>query len=158
MNKVKETKTEQSKTIKLDKNQTMSLYQNKERELQGLSQRIQQIDEILNEMSKADSSLKEIEKLKTKEKILINVGAGILVECEVSNKSSVKVMLPGQIMTDKSSKDTLEDIKTRRKELEDAKEKLIYSYNQTAHMLEQISVAFRELQIKENQKQNSSAV
>ncbi|HOW29297.1 MAG TPA: hypothetical protein PK685_01310 [archaeon] len=151
-------KAKVTKTVKLDKNQTVKLYQNKEKELQGITQRVEQIEGILTEMLKAETSLKAIEKIKTKEKILVNIGAGIMLECEVTNKSPVKVMLPGQIMNEKSAKDVLADIDKRRKELEEARNKLIQSYNQTAQMLDQISKAFREMQLKESQKQASPTI
>ncbi|HNW05879.1 MAG TPA: prefoldin subunit alpha [archaeon] len=149
----KEIKTE--KTITLDKNQTIQLYQNKEKELQGISQRVEQIDSILQEMQKAEATLKQIKKLKSEEKLLVNLGAGVLMECEVSNKSSIKVMLPGQIMTERSIDEVIEDIDKRNKELQSAKEKLIKSYNQTSQMLEQISNVFREMQLREEQKKRS---
>ena len=151
---VKENKTR--KTIKLDKNQTVKLYQNKEKELQGISQRVEQIDGILQEMQKAEVALKQIKKLKSEEKLLVNLGAGVLVECEVSNKSSIKVMLPGQIMTEKNIDEVIEDIDKRNKELHSAKEKLVKSYNQTSQMLEQISKVFREMQLREEQKKKST--
>lgn len=153
-----EEKAKVTKTVKLDKNQTVQLYQNKEKELQGITQRIEQIEGILTEMLKAETSLNAIDKIKTKEKILVNIGAGIMLECEISNKSPVKVMLPGQIMNEKSAKEVLEDIDKRRKELEDARNKLIQSYNQTAQMLDQISKAFREMQLKESQKQAPATI
>ena len=151
---VKENKTR--KTIKLDKNQTVKLYQNKEKELQGISQRVEQIDGILQEMQKAEVALKQIKKLKCEEKLLVNLGAGVLVECEVSNKSSIKVMLPGQIMTERNIDEVIEDIDKRNKELHSAKEKLVKSYNQTSQMLEQISKVFREMQLREEQKKKST--
>lgn len=77
------------------------------------------------------------------------------MECEVSNKSSIKVMLPGQIMTERSIDEVIEDIDKRNKELQSAKEKLIKSYNQTSQMLEQISNVFREMQLREEQKKRS---
>ena len=155
-NKTEEAKVK--KTIKLDKNQTVKLYQNKEKELKGITQRVEQIDGILTEMLKAETALKAIEKIKTKDKMLVNIGAGIMLECEITNKAPVKVMLPGNIMNEKNAKDVLEDIDKRRKELQAARNKLIQSYNQTAQMLDQISKAFREMQLKETEKQVSPTV
>lgn len=155
-NKTEEAKVK--KTIKLDKNQTVKLYQNKEKELKGITQRVEQIDGILTEMLKAETALKAIEKIKTKDKMLVNIGAGIMLECEITNKAPVKVMLPGNIMNEKNAKDVLEDIDKRRKELQAARNKLIQSYNQTAQMLDQISKAFREMQLKESEKQASPTV
>lgn len=152
----KEISEKTKKTIKLDKNQTIKLYQNKEKELQGISQRVEQIDGILQEMQKAEISLAQIKKLKNEEKLLVNLGAGVLIECEVTNKSSIKVMLPGQIMTERSIDDVIEDIDKRKKELSSAKEKLVKSYNQTSQMLEQISKVFREMQLREEQKKKAT--
>lgn len=152
MVKEKENIGKTRKTIKLDKNQTMKLYQNKEKELQGISQRVEQIDGILQEMQKAEVALAQIKKLKDSQKMLVNIGAGVLVECEVSNKSSIKVLLPGQVMTERDIEEVILDIDKRKKELHTAKEKLVNTYNQTAQMLEQISKAFREMQLRAEQK------
>ena len=107
-------------------------------------------------MQKAEVALKQIKKLKSEEKLLVNLGAGVLIECEVSNKSSIKVMLPGQIMTERGIDEVIEDIDKRNKELHSAKEKLVKSYNQTSQMLEQISKVFREMQLREEQKKKST--
>ncbi|MFA5746109.1 MAG: prefoldin subunit alpha [archaeon] len=146
-----------TKTIKLDKNQTVKLYQNKEKELQGITQRVEQVDSILLEMSKAEIALKELKKLKGSEKLLVNVGAGVLIECEVTNKSAIKVMLPGNIMNERSVEEVIDDIDKRKKELEEAKQKLVTSYNQTAQMLDQISRVFKEMQIRDSQKQQAAS-
>lgn len=158
MSKKAEEKENVRKTIKLDKKQTMKLYQSKEKELQGITQRVEQIEGILTEMSKAETALKAIEKVKDKEKLLVNVGAGIFIECEIVSKAQIKVMLPGQVMTEKDVKDVLEDIGKRRKELEDTRKKLINSYNQTAQLLDKISSVFREMQLKESEKQATPTI
>ncbi len=152
----KKKKTEKvKKTIKLDKNQTIKLYQNKEKELQGISQRVEQIDGLLQEMKKAEATLSQIKKLDKNEKMLVNIGAGILIECEVSSKSAIKVMLPGNIMTEKTMEEVVLDVEKRKKELLEAKQKLITTYNQTAQMLSQISKVFKEMQEKQVQKEQA---
>jgi prefoldin alpha subunit len=144
-------KTTNPKKITLNKNQTISLYQNKERELQKISSKLQEINSILNEINKAESTLKELENIKNKEKVMVNIGAGVLMSCAVSTEDSVKVMLPGSIIVDKASKDVIKDLEGRKKELVDAKNKLIANYQNTIKTLNTIKQAMQQMQSMNNQ-------
>jgi prefoldin alpha subunit len=151
-NNIKETKT-----VKLNKDQTISLYRAKEKELKSISQKLQEINNLFIEISKAENTLKEIQKLKTSEKLLINIGAGILVECQVTNTKEAKISLPGTIMVTKDISQVVLDIENRKKELSDVKEKLAKGYNNNVKMLQEISKALemmRKQNIKESDKVN----
>lgn len=143
--------TENKKTIKLNKEQTISLYRGKEKELGAISNKLKEIDSLFAEISKAENTLKEIKNIKESEKILMNIGAGILVDCEVKNVKEVKISLPGTIMVTKDIASVLADIENRKKELSDVKQKLSQNYNNNVRTLQQISLALEKMQ-----KQNMS--
>jgi prefoldin alpha subunit len=142
---------ETKKTIKLNKEQTISLYRGKEKELSAISNKLKEIDSLFAEISKAENTLKEIKNVKESEKILMNVGAGILVDCEVKNVKEVKISLPGTIMVTKGIDSVLADIENRKKELSDVRQKLSQNYNNNVKTLQQISIALEKMQ-----KQNMS--
>jgi prefoldin alpha subunit len=142
---------ETKKTIKLNKEQTISLYRGKEKELGAISNKLKEIDSLFAEISKAENTLKEIKNVKESEKILMNVGAGILVDCEVKNVKEVKISLPGTIMVTKGIDSVLADIENRKKELSDVRQKLSQNYNNNVKTLQQISIALEKMQ-----KQNMS--
>lgn len=147
------------KTIRLNKDQTMSLYRAKENELQGIGQRLKEIDNVFLEISKAENTLNEIKNVKNSEKLLINIGAGILIECVVSKTENVKVSLPGQVMVSKNIDDVIKDIVERKNELLDLKKKFSESYNNNIRTLREISKALEKMHSKnidESDKHNVS--
>ncbi|MDD3178382.1 MAG: prefoldin subunit alpha [Candidatus ainarchaeum sp.] len=148
----------ENKKITLNKNQTISLYKQKEQELSGITSRLKEIENLLLEVNKAEQTLKEVSKSKDKEQIMVNVGAGILVECEVVNKKEAKVTLPGNIMIDKELSVILEDLKKRKEELLDLRKKFTESYRKNVGLLQQISKALNQMQISENKKQDKQVV
>jgi prefoldin alpha subunit len=134
------------KKIKLNKEQTISFYKTKEQELQGISKKLQEIDNLLNEIRKAKQTLTEIQKSKEKESILVNVGAGVLVEASIVNNKSARITLPGNIMVDKDIKIVLQDINNRNEELVKLKKKFTDSYNNVMKTLKQITNAIKQMQ------------
>lgn len=145
----------ETKTIRLNKDQTISLYRSKENELKGITQRLQEIDNLFLEISKAENTLNEIKKIKSSDSLLINVGAGILVECKIDNTKEVKISLPGTIIVSKDIDTVIADIDNRKKELSDIKKKFSENYNNTVNTLQQISKALEVMQ-KEHSKKNES--
>jgi len=148
-NKVDNTK----KTIRLNKDQTISLYRSKENELKGISKRLQEIDNLFLEISKAENTLNEIKKVKSSESILMNVGAGVLVDCKVENVKEVKISLPGSIIVSKNIDEVIKDIENRKKELSDVKKRFSESYNNNVRTLQEISKAIEVMQ-KQNAKES----
>ena len=138
------------KEVRLNKNQTIALYQNKEKELENLSKRLEQIDNIYSELNKAEQTISEIEKIDSKKEILLPIGGGIMVECVVSKNDKLKLMLPGNIFTEKTIPEIKEDINNRKKELSEAKQKLVAAYNNTTQTLNQISKVLHQMMVMKN--------
>lgn len=155
---MKQNKTDDGKkTIRLNKDQTLSLYRSKENELQGIRQRLQEIDNLFLEISKAENTLNEIKKINSSENILMNIGAGILVDCKVDNVKEVKISLPGSIIISKDIDQVIKDIDNRKKELTDVKKRLSEGYNNNVRTLQEISRALEVMQkqnLKESDKNN----
>lgn len=138
------------KEVRLNKNQAIALYQNKEKELENLSKRLEQIDNIYSELIKAEQTISEIEKTDTKKEILLPIGGGIMVECVLNKTDKLKVMLPGQIFTEKTIPEIKEDINNRKEELSEAKKKLVTAYNNTTQTLNQISKVLHQMMVMQN--------
>jgi len=138
-------KVSSSRTVRLNKDQTISLYKNKEQELSKVTSKIKEVETLLTEIIKAKSTLDEIKKSKPSDNILINIGAGILVECNVSNKTQAKITLPGNIMVDKDLDIIIRDIENREKELSKLRNEFMVNYNQTVKTLNTFSYALNEL-------------
>jgi len=148
----------EKKTIKLNRDQTISLYRSKENEVKGISQRLQEINNLFNEISKAENTLKEVKNVKASESILMNVGAGVLVECKINNTKEVKISLPGTIIISKDIDEVVKDIENRKKELLDIRKKLSDAYNNNIRTLQQISKAIEVMQNQNNKESNSNNV
>ncbi len=146
----KENKDKETKTVKLNKDQTISLYKYKEAEVRKISQKLQEVENILSDINKAEKTITEIQNIKTKEKIMVNIGAGVLIPCEVENTKDVQVVLPGSIIVNKSIVNILEDFKKRKKDLEDARQKLIQTYQQNIKTLESIQQALQKMSLAQN--------
>jgi len=133
------------KKIRLNKEQTISLYRSKEQELKKISDKLEEIDNLLLEIRKAEQTLTEIMNIKEKENILVNIGAGVLVNCVIENKKDVKITLPGNIIVDKDTNLILEDIKKRKTELTDIRKKFVESYQNNVRTIQQVSKAIEQM-------------
>jgi|GEM_PF-1049560 len=131
--------------ITLSKDQTISMFKAKEKELQGIYGRLQELENVQMEIVKAEMTLKEMQKDKVKETLLVNIGAGVLVECEVLNNKNAKITLPGNVMVDKTIAEIMSDIEKRKKELDDVKQKLTQSYSNTMQTYQAVSKALQAM-------------
>ncbi len=148
--KANATDEKKQKEVRLNENQTIALYQNKEKELDNLSKRLEQVENILSELNKAEQTITELEKIKKDGKILLPIGGGIMLECQTEKTEKLKVMLPGNIFTEKTLPEIKEDIKSRKAELNGARTKLVEAYNNTTQTLNQISKALQQLMVMKN--------
>lgn len=153
-----EKKSKAKQTIKLNKDQMLSLYKAKENEIKEIYKKIHEVDTLFTEINKAENTLKEILNTKPSEKMLINIGAGILVECNVSNVKEVKVSLPGTIMLSKDINDVISDIDNRKKELSDIRERLTQNYANNVNTLNQISLALKDMHKHQQKDSNINKV
>ena len=151
----KETKKEK-KTFKLSRDQTIALYRNKEQELNAISSKMKEIDNLYNEIMKAEQTLNEMKTVKDNEKLLVNVGAGILVECNIENKKTAKITLPGNIVVDKDIHIILKDIEKRKEELSKLKKQFTDAYNKNVNLLQRITGALNQIESESGVKQNSN--
>ncbi|MCK9292778.1 MAG: hypothetical protein WCY27_01290 [archaeon] len=134
------------KKIRLNKEQTISLYRSKEQELKKISDKLEEIDNLLLEIRKAEQTLTEIKNIKDKESLLVNIGAGVLVNCIIENKKDVKITLPGNIIVDKDTDLILADIRKRKDELTDIRKKFVESYQNNVRTIQQVSKAIEQME------------
>jgi len=146
------------KRIVLNREQTISLYQAKEKELNQILNKLRELDSLSLEMAQAENALKDIEKMKDDDtNILVNIGAGILIDSMVLNKKSAKITLPGGVMIDKDISKILKDIDQRKHEIEGLRKKLIEEYNKTINLLKAVSSAFEKLNPSSQKKSSTSS-
>lgn len=146
------------KRIVLNREQTISLYQAKEKELNQILNKLRELDSLSLEMAQAENALKDIEKMKDDDtNILVNIGAGILIDSMVLNKKSAKITLPGGVMIDKDISKILKDIDQRKHEIEGLRKKLIEEYNKTINLLKAVSSAFEKLNPSSQKKSSPSS-
>ncbi|HPC10386.1 MAG TPA: hypothetical protein PLN85_04895 [archaeon] len=146
------------KRIVLNREQTISLYQAKEKELNQILNKLRELDSLSLEMAQAENALKDIEKMKDDNtNILVNIGAGILIDSMVLNKKSAKITLPGGVMIDKDISKILKDIDQRKHEIEGLRKKLIEEYNKTINLLKAVSSAFEKLNPSSQKKSAPSS-
>ncbi len=146
------------KRIVLNREQTISLYQAKEKELNQILNKLRELDSLSLEMAQAENALKDIEKMKDDNtNILVNIGAGILIDSMVLNKKSAKITLPGGVMIDKDISKILKDIDQRKHEIEGLRKKLIEEYNKTINLLKAVSSAFEKLNPSSQKKSSPSS-
>lgn len=134
-----------TKTVKLNKNQTLSLYKDKEQELNKVASKIKEVEALLNEIIRAKSTLDEIKNSKPSDSVLINIGAGILIDCNIANKKEAKITLPGNILIDKELDIIIKDIQNRENELNKLRTEFLQNYNQTIKVLNTFSYALNTL-------------
>jgi len=146
------------KRIVLNREQTISLYQAKEKELNQMLNKLRELDSLSLEMAQAENALKDIEQMKDDNtNILVNIGAGILIDSMVLNKKSAKITLPGGVMIDKDISKILKDIDQRKHEIEGLRKKLIEEYNKTINLLKAVSSAFEKLNPSSQKKSSPSS-
>lgn len=146
------------KRIVLNREQTISLYQAKEKELNQILNKLRELDSLSLEMAQAENALKDIEQMKDDNtNILVNIGAGILIDSMVLNKKSAKITLPGGVMIDKDISKILKDIDQRKHEIEGLRKKLIEEYNKTINLLKAVSSAFEKLNPSSQKKSSPSS-
>jgi len=151
-------KVTQSRTVRLSKDQTFAMYKTKEQELNQITSKIKELEALLTEVIRAKQTLKDIKETKHQDKILVNIGAGILVECEITDKEKAKITLPGNIMIDKEMHTIIKDIESREEELNKLRTDFMKNYTQTVQTLKTFSYAINELAKSEQKNKLSSEI
>ncbi|MFH0905876.1 MAG: hypothetical protein V1824_00895 [archaeon] len=132
--------------VKLNKNQTIMLYKTKEKEINDISAKLQEMDKVYLDIVRAEGTLKELQKKNLDNPILINLGAGVLVKCKILELDKIKLMLPGSILVDKSLSEVYKDIDRQKKDIETTRTKLIELYTKSARTLNSVATALQKME------------
>ncbi|MDN5327668.1 MAG: Prefoldin subunit [Candidatus Woesearchaeota archaeon] len=87
--------------------------------LDKLEQEYNNLINNLNEIVYSIYSLEELKKIENKQKVLIPILNGILIEGEIEKPTKVKVNIGNGILTTKSIDEVIEMLKKKQKELEE---------------------------------------
>jgi len=109
------------KEIKVTGKQLVDTYRNDQIKLENLKKRSTDLRSVMGEMLTASESLKEMQKAKGDEKIMVSLGAGIYAEAKIANTKSVKTSLAGNILVEEKAEKAVERLE---KEIARAKKDL----------------------------------
>ncbi|PIN85255.1 MAG: prefoldin subunit alpha [Candidatus Diapherotrites archaeon CG11_big_fil_rev_8_21_14_0_20_37_9] len=85
--------------------QLMQLLTQEERKLEDINSRINAFQNYKSELIGAKDTLKEIEKNKEGDKILVNIGAGVYLEAKIEDSSKAIAAIAGNVFNAKSGKE-----------------------------------------------------
>ena len=99
-----------NKEINISSRQIADAYRNDQIKLENLQKRASDLGAVLNEMSFASESLKELQKTNIDDSLLVSLGAGIYTSAKIANTKTVKVSLSGNVLLDEKIEKTVERI------------------------------------------------
>ncbi len=126
--------TEQKTTI--NENELMQLIQREEQTLHAKQQQIERRAQLLGEVLTAKETLKELEK--NKGKLLVSIGATILIEVQALENTKVKRGFSDTAYKDESTKETMEWLQKKEEQVKKQLEKLNSEYSQSEYKYNQL--------------------
>ncbi len=112
----------EKKELKVTPQNLVETFKSDEAKMNALQRRMQNMQQVMNEMVFAAEALKEIQKAKKDEPIMISLGAGVYAEAKISNTKEVKSSLAGNVL---ATTDTGKTLKKIESELKKAQEEVI---------------------------------
>ncbi|MCR4368968.1 MAG: prefoldin subunit alpha, partial [archaeon] len=138
--KKSEPKMEEAKktTVKLTGPQVAQLASQEQRKLEDITARLQKFQDFRNDLRGAKDALDEIGKSEKGAKILVDLGAGILVEAKLEDNSKAISALAGNVFRKKSGKEIKDFLDKKIKNMDLTIEKTVEEHQKTATRLTQL--------------------
>lgn len=111
--------------------------------LEDVRRRVDLLNTTLAELSAAKSALDEIGSLNEGEELLVPVGAGVFVRAKLAGKEKVLVTLGANIMVEKALEDTRKYLEEREQKVRDALQKSVADYQVLANRLRELEQRLR---------------
>ena len=112
----------EKKEIKVTQKQLLDTYRGDQIRFEQLQRRIGELGQVLNEMLLASESIREMQKAKVDESMMVSLGAGIYAEAKLADTKSVKSSLAGNVLVSESAEKALskleDEIKRARKDMD----------------------------------------
>ena len=122
------------------------------KEAEGIQERIEEIQLIKNEIDKAIESLEFFEKAENVD-ALLNLGGGVFAYADVKENKKVLVDVGAGVIIEKEVSDAIETLKNKKQEMDDAERKLRELLNQIANQMMKIQGELEELMKKAKKKE-----
>ncbi len=122
------------------------------KEAEGIQDRIEEIQLIKNEIDKAIESLEFFEKAESVD-ALLNLGGGVFAYADVKENKKVLVDVGAGVIIEKEVSDAIETLKNKKQEMDDAERKLRELLNQIANQMMKIQGELEELMKKAKKKE-----
>ncbi len=122
------------------------------KEAEGIQERIEEIQLIKNEIDKAIESLEFFEKAESVD-ALLNLGGGVFAYADVKENKKVLVDVGAGVIIEKEVSDAIETLKNKKQEMDDAERKLRELLNQIANQMMKIQSELEELMKKAKKKE-----
>ena len=110
----------EKKQVKLNQQQLMDAYSNERAKLDASQQKQRGLQNALSEILTTQETLKEMEKAKKDESVLVSLGSGIYAEAKMGALKEVKTSLPANIMLDSSLENAQKKLKEEKQKVEKA--------------------------------------
>lgn len=131
-------------------------YEQYRNQAEATKKAIELIDTNIAELKLTRNGLKEIEKLSIGNEILVPIGSGSFLKADIKDTTNVIIAIGSEAFAEKSIPQAIEDLETRIKELEKAREEQLKILNFLVSKLEELTPKVQEiiskLQSEEDQK------
>jgi prefoldin alpha subunit len=117
--------------VEVSEQQLMETYKQEQSRLNSLKQAIREIRQNISEVLTTKDTLKEMQKTKAGEKIMVAVGTGVYISGSIDNTTDVHFTIGGNVVKKKSVQDALETLENMR----GAGEKQLATFQQEATKL-----------------------
>jgi prefoldin alpha subunit len=153
---------EKKKEIKVTGKQLIDTYRSDQAKMDVLQRRQQGLQHILSETILASEALKEIQKAKKDENILVSLGAGLYAEAKIGETKKLKNSLAGSVLVDEETGKALsklqEEIEKIQKDLagvQNERQKIVENMQSIAGILQESRKSQMARQSNENNEISS---
>lgn len=153
---------EKKKELKVTGKQLIETYRSDEAKMDVLQRRQQGLQHILSETILASEAIKEIQKSKKDESVLVSLGAGLYTEAKIVETKKLKISLAGSILvdeeTDKALSKLQEEIGKIQKDLakvQNERQKIVENMQSIAGILQESRKSAQTARQNENSEISS---
>jgi prefoldin alpha subunit len=138
----------EKKEIRLSEQQLMDSYRNEQAKMDFLQRRMQEMQQVLNEIVTAAEAVKELRKTKKEENILVSLGAGIYAEAKIGGTGKVKTSLAGNVLLDEESEAAEKKLQAEREKVEASIRETFNEQQATMQNIQNFENIFRQVRQK----------
>lgn len=142
----------EQKPIKVSEQQLINAFSGERQNLEALQSNLASIDARLRDVLAATDALNEIKKAKVGEKMLVPLGAGILIDASIESNSTAKNTFAGGVVANVAIEDALKDLAGKKQEIEKAISEMQNGQEKIVANLNSIGTMLRTIEQKKNER------